>query len=88
MPCIENKGCEDNCCKTETAQHDTNKDSTKSEDACSPFCVSKCCTPHFVTQDFSSTIKNIATVNTIYTQHTLSELPEVSLPIWQPPRLV
>lgn len=87
MPCGERDICTDDCCKTEIAQQQTGQEDERSDETCSPFCVGSCCAPHLLNQDFQAPLTQIVIVNTVYTQHQIAELPEVSLPIWQPPKL-
>ncbi len=86
VPCGENTTDEDECCKTEMSQQ-ANQDNN-SDEACSPFCVGSCCSPHILVQDFQTNSTKIALVKTIYTYHSIPKLPEIALPIWQPPKLI
>ncbi|MBL7921164.1 MAG: hypothetical protein JNJ40_12675 [Bacteroidia bacterium] len=85
MPCGE-KTRKDQCCKVNTTKQDSKK-SEPTHDACSPFCVGSCCAPHIIIKDFQPPVIETADITTVYTEYGNTDLPEIAIPIWQPPKL-
>lgn len=84
MPCGDKEDCNE-ANHTEIAQASDHKE--HSGEVCTPFCSCACCASHFITADFTTTLRIIATVNTVYTIHKETKITTAIIPVWQPPKL-
>jgi hypothetical protein len=88
IPCADNGiAVNDSKAKTEIAKSTTEKGGTHQDD-CSPFCTCNCCAG-FPINHFVASIQVILPYSEpTKTAYLPCEITEISLPIWQPPRLI
>ena len=87
MPCMDGPcGGISNKVNTEFSKS-CDRQAHSGSDACSPFCACNCCSG----STFTLTIPKIEHVEFPYsskeTAYISNKIPEISLPIWQPPKL-
>ena len=58
------------------------------KDDCSPFCVCNCCSTSYVQQMIAVLALPFLNYKSDYPSPKPSEFTDVSLPVWQPPKLV
>lgn len=87
MPCADDANAMNNSkAKTELTKCTHREDSPKSEE-CSPFCQCSCCAGFSVNQLIASVSSLQFDIDSPKSNFLPSEVIEVILPIWQPPKL-
>lgn len=69
-----------------TPHAETEKDHAL-DDGCSPFCHCNCCSASSIAQLLTLTSIPFKEHKTVYTSYFTGKYVDVSLPVWQPPRL-
>ena len=64
------------------------KSESDQKDDCSPFCVCNCCSTSYVQQIHSVLAVPFLNYKSDYPSPKPSKFTDVSLPVWQPPKLV
>ncbi|MDO6430377.1 hypothetical protein Q4E93_07260 [Flavitalea sp. BT771] len=85
MPCDDAFAMHDNAKAAVSRAH--NCPGTPQNDACSPFCQCACCAGFTIIFHSIPPIAPAPQICTGYTDFYLSDIREISLPVWQPPQL-
>ncbi|MCZ2460655.1 MAG: hypothetical protein LC128_13635 [Chitinophagales bacterium] len=86
LPCNDSKACSCNFVQTvSNASHETQHHNVN--DICPPFCSCSCCTGFSINQTVTTSGYTPFTRDTHFLVFSSGDLIEISLPVWQPPRL-
>lgn len=88
FPCGDVRECNDQA-ELEISAASEHKDHAHTTEACTPFCTCSCCAASTVFQ-YSAAIVNTQKVvfaSLKYPGYKISDRPEVSFTIWQPPKI-
>ena len=80
-PCYEEE------CSNEFNIANNSSQDDHEEDACTPFCISGCCTSHIFYTSQPNTLSVSQKVITLNSTYTVKFTPLVVVSIWQPPKL-
>jgi hypothetical protein len=87
VPCMDDAFAAGNQkIKTEIAKHPSDQDSDH-DDACSPFCYCSCCAGFSMNHSVASVTSLPIVCCNNFSSYLLDNLIEISLPIWQPPKI-
>jgi len=87
LPCADAFAAGHDEIKTEMLKSDDQQEHNDHEDACSPFCHCACCANYSMSnpQSFIAALPSFD--NKSYTSYLSDNIIEVSLPVWQPPKI-
>jgi hypothetical protein len=86
IPCADSGNIHSAKMETGVVKHDANQPHEDHEDACSPFCTCACCANYSINCP-TNTIEVPAIAGKSFISFLSDNIIEISLPIWQPPRL-
>jgi hypothetical protein len=74
--------------KSSSVSERHNESQDEHSDSCSPFCQCMCCAGFSITHSTAVLNEPVVRQNTHSASYVLTNIHEISLPIWQPPQLV